>query len=213
MSRKGIETEAKILEVLALNKETAQYDVPEKIGVHYTTVLRQLKQLKKLGKVKVVRTEASEKGGKDKKIYSLTFLGMVQVFLNWNNKEVELKDVIKIAESYPDVGLLSFKKFPLFKKAGLTSLFAEYIKKGVFRAFRKWMRIQEYLKAGLVEENLETVIDRSIITDSIIIDKNKEFREVCKNDSDLKQFIEVDFKRRRVEFNAYEDAKKSWNKI
>jgi len=176
-------------------------------NISETSFKRDLNALESAGYLK------SKRGPRNAKSYSLTFLGVVQIFLNWNNKKIETNEIIQIVDNYPDVGLLSFKKFPVFKKAGLESLAANYVAKGFFRAFRKWLTIQEYLKSGLVEENFETVIDRSIITDSIIIDKNKEFTEVCKNDSELKHFIEVDFKRRRMEFNAYEDAKNSWETI
>lgn len=210
MSKSEIKTEEKILEFLALNKEMSQYDLTHEIGVDYTSILRQLKKLEDEDKVKVLRTERSNEEGKTKKIYSLTFLGVVQLFLNWNNKDVETIDVVSVAKNYPNIGLLSFKKFPVFKKAGLEYLFGEYIKKGFLRAFRKGITLQKFLKPRRTEENLETMIDRNILTDSVIIEKNTFFIEVCKNDPELKQFIEAEFERKMEDFYSYKNARELW---
>ncbi|MCW4003710.1 MAG: helix-turn-helix domain-containing protein [Candidatus Bathyarchaeota archaeon] len=71
------ETTNKILKVLAQNKEYAQYDLPDAVGKDYRTVLRHLKKLEKDGLVKVDRLEPAQKGGKEKKIYTLTLLGFI----------------------------------------------------------------------------------------------------------------------------------------
>ena len=212
MSRKGIETEAKILELLALNKGTSQYDIPDKIGVHYTTVLRQLKKLEN-EKMVTFKETGSMKKGKDKKIYSLTLEGLLKVVYNWNNKTVAGNDVVKIIEDYKDIGWLSFKKFELFKKAGFENELVQYIVDGFFRAFRNWLTFRDYIEAGISQLDIKNDIDSAIIVDSLIIKQNIKIAEVCKSDPEIRAFVDLDLKRRRVKYDAYLDAVRLWEDI
>lgn len=210
MSEIEVKTEEKILELLALNEKMPQNELIYDIGAEHNVILRQLEKLKDENKIKVVRTEKSELNEKTDKSYTLTFLGIVQVFQNWNNKNVETIDVASIAKNYQDIGLLSFKKFPVFKKAGLEYLIGKYIKKGFLSVFRRGINIQEYLKAGFEEENLKTIMDRSILVDSVIGDKNTFFIEVCKSDPELNQFIGAELARRMEYFYSCKNAKELW---
>jgi DNA-binding Lrp family transcriptional regulator len=211
LSESGVKAEEKILELLALNKEMPQNELIHETGVDQTVILRQVKKLKDENKIKVVRTERPELKEKTDKKYTLTFLGIVQVFINWNNKDVETIDVVSIAKNYQDIGLLSFKKLPVFKKAGLEYLIGEYIKKGFLHVFRNEITIQEEkFKAGFEEENLKTLIDRSILVDSVIGDKNTFFIEVCKSDPELNQFIGAELARRMEKFYSCKSATDLW---
>ena len=55
--------------------------MPKETNLSYRTILRTLKPLENEGLVKQIRTEPSTKGGKEKKIYSLTFKGTL-TYLN-----------------------------------------------------------------------------------------------------------------------------------
>lgn len=212
MSRKGIETEAKILKLLALNKGTSQYDIPDKIGVHYTTVLRQLKKLENEKKV-TFKEIGSMKKGKDKKIYSLTLEGLLEVFYNWNNKTIAGNDVLKIIEDYKNIGWLCFKKFHLFKEAGLQNEMVQYIVDGFFYMFRRWMRLQEYIKAGFEKLDPKIDIDRGILFDYLFIKQNMEIAKVCKSDLEINDFINAEFERRRKEFEAFKKVEQFWKDL
>jgi len=68
-----------VIEILFLmNKEgeIKQYDVSQKIGVSYRTLLRLLKRLSKLGYIKITKTEPSAKGGKHRLFWGLTSKGI-----------------------------------------------------------------------------------------------------------------------------------------
>lgn len=73
----SIQTSLKILKMLAQKRECAQYDMPKLIGKDYHTCLRHLRELENDGLVKLVRVEPAKKGGKDRKIYTLTLYGLL----------------------------------------------------------------------------------------------------------------------------------------
>jgi len=75
--RSGEETSLSILSILTENREYAQYDLPKEIKKDYRTVLRHLQALEKEGYIHLFRTEASEKGGKERKIYESTLNGLI----------------------------------------------------------------------------------------------------------------------------------------
>jgi len=70
-----IKPELKIIKALIKNPELGQYKMPKETRLSYRTILRTLKPLENQGIIKQVRSEPSKKGGKEKKIYSLTFKG------------------------------------------------------------------------------------------------------------------------------------------
>lgn len=80
-TKKTIEPKLRIINAFAKSTELEQYRMPKKTGLSYRTILRTLKPLESKGFVKQVRTEPSEKGGKEKKIYGLTFKGAL-TYLN-----------------------------------------------------------------------------------------------------------------------------------
>jgi DNA-binding PadR family transcriptional regulator len=113
-----------ILTVLLKNKEMAQFDIPNEVGKHYTTILRQLRKLEKRKLVKVARRERSKKKGKDKKIYTLTPAGVCSILITSNllydNPEAIAKDW---GHLFPIL-----KKLPLFQKYGVKHYLLKNIK-------------------------------------------------------------------------------------
>ena len=76
-----IKPELKIIKALIKNPELGQYKMPKETKLSYRTILRTLKPLENEGIIKQTRTEPSKKGGKEKKIYCLTFKGTL-TYLN-----------------------------------------------------------------------------------------------------------------------------------
>jgi hypothetical protein len=79
--RSSEETSLCILSVLAENREYAQYDLHKhkEIEKDYHTVLRHLQALEKDKQIRFVRTEPGQKCGKERKIYEITFSGLILV--------------------------------------------------------------------------------------------------------------------------------------
>jgi len=68
---------AKIIQTIAKKGELGQYKMKDETNLSYRTILRTLKPLEQDGYITLLRTEPSKKGGKEKKIYSLTFKGLL----------------------------------------------------------------------------------------------------------------------------------------
>jgi len=141
MKRKtNIKPALKLLSLLANHKEYPQYEMPKATNISYRTILRYLKPLEKQGYIRVARTEPSEKGGKDKKFYEITFLGLVNVLAKQENI---YKDIDKVAQTHSDFLPLVFGKWKFFEESGLKKTIVEHIKlasmtlnSDVFWAFR-----------------------------------------------------------------------------
>jgi DNA-binding MarR family transcriptional regulator len=138
----NVSPKMKILEVLATNKEFKQYSLPKATGFSYRTILRALKPMEKAGWIRLVRTEASEKGGKEKKIYTLTLKGLMNIFgvIDLSKfREPKLSEWIdKAAENSGYLLPLVLGKWHYYKTRGLEVEFME--------AFQ-WV-LWHYLKLG-----------------------------------------------------------------
>ena len=95
LSDRGNETSIKICSVLAANNVMSQYNIPVEVGKHQTTVLRQLRKLEKQGIVELVRTEKSAKKGKDRKIFALTFKGMLGYLATFKKKPEKIVGILE----------------------------------------------------------------------------------------------------------------------
>jgi len=102
----GLRARAKILEVLALNEEFAQYDLPKKVDRKYRQVIRCLHDLRDKHLIYLKRTEQSEKGGKEKNIWAITFYGLAEILALLNDKEID-----RAAEIHDDKWLV-FAEWP-----------------------------------------------------------------------------------------------------
>lgn len=120
MPKQRINTQRAILWALALGKEISQYDLPEHIGKHYSTVLRRLKDLETMFLVKVDREERSRKRGKDKKIYTLILFGLIEVL---KDREAFVA-IEKISENWSELLPLILGKWRFFKAQGCEKIIA-----------------------------------------------------------------------------------------
>jgi len=118
MYTRSRDTNMKILGILALEGECCQYNLPKKLGKSYRTILRRVQDLEMNKLIKIIRTERSAKKGKERKIYSLTFRGLIEfLFLLFKNtpktpeedkRWLTIKHVVKNFNQYDD--------YPLFKQ-------------------------------------------------------------------------------------------------
>jgi predicted transcriptional regulator len=103
-----IKPELKILAALAEHKEFEQYRLPKETGISYRTVLRFLRPMEQWGWVRLVRTEASTKGGKEKKVYALAPRGLAIALMI-------SKDMDNIIKKQSDILPLVLGKWDYFK--------------------------------------------------------------------------------------------------
>lgn len=108
----ALKTELRILGVLAEHKECEQYRLPKETNLSYRTILRLLKSLELMKWIRLIRTEASAKGGKEKKIYALTLRGLAIVLMTSN-------DMQKVIKKQGDALPLVLGKWEYFKSVGL----------------------------------------------------------------------------------------------
>jgi len=122
------ETSYAILAVIVDNKEFAQYDMPKAVGKDYRTVIRHLHDLERLELVKF-RTEAAMKGGKDRKIYSLTHKGLLfllKTFLAIADSAQEVEKGLDVfAENHQELLPLVFGKWQFYAEHGVKDLIVQ----------------------------------------------------------------------------------------
>ncbi len=140
--KRWIQTDLDILEALAEKGDASQYEVTKIIDKDYHTVFEHFKKLKmeKHKYIQQIRTEASEKGGKDKHIYSLTIEGLLfyLIFRGVNNK------IEKIAYNQKSLWSLVFGKWEHICKTGNKERAIKNLR-DVFESFRSFARIQEFM--------------------------------------------------------------------
>ena len=78
----------KILELLALEGETAQAEMPEIIGCSYRTVLRELKKLENALLIRHSGYRRKKKKGPEQMVWTLTFNGIL-CLIRWNPEKAE----------------------------------------------------------------------------------------------------------------------------
>jgi hypothetical protein len=119
----------KILRILAINKELGQYKLDYETKLSYRTVLRSLKPMENIGLIRLVRTEPSEKGGKEKKIYALTLKGLMNILGASDLSNIKEPNVSQwfdqVAEKSGYLLPLVLGKWLHFKNAGLEGEFAQ----------------------------------------------------------------------------------------
>ena len=124
MKKNGLSTTHKILKLLALQREKAQYDIPEELKIHYSTVFRQLKKLEKKNLVKVVRTEEARKRGKDKKFFGLTLLGWLTCY---GQNILTIEHISNLIVTFKEEIPLVLGKWDYFKKEGVEHIAEKHL--------------------------------------------------------------------------------------
>lgn len=202
--RSGKETEKKIINILLQKKEYAQYDLPKAVGKDYRTVLRHLKALEESGMIFLTRKEKSQKGGKDKKFFGLTFKGVINSLLNPENH----KKLPEIISKYP-YWCLTFKKWKLFQETGLDEFLLPHIELGLLNILEVLVYSQKLLnKKFLITKETHKLFDTMFLFVPLQTTKNKKLAQVLQSDPDLRKFIDEMF---RQQLNDFEDLQKSKN--
>jgi DNA-binding PadR family transcriptional regulator len=111
-----VKPEMEILFVLAEHSEFEQYKLPKETGISYRTILRSLKLMEKADWIRLVRTEASEKGGKERNIFSITLAGLILVL---HEREPLWGQIDKIAKQHTEKLSLIFGKWGFFQENGI----------------------------------------------------------------------------------------------
>jgi hypothetical protein len=116
-----VKPEIKILEALMFNTELEQYHMPKKTKLSYRTILRILCPMKKVEYIRLVRTEPSKKGGKEKKIYAITLIGLLR-YLSSTVEKLGESEFDVIAAAHPDLLPLIFGKWDFFNKNNVKNI-------------------------------------------------------------------------------------------
>jgi len=96
MNTKRIEKTLELLPILALKGHAHQNELAKLARLSSLTVLGQLRFLENAGLVSAVRTEPNSKQQKEEQIWSLTFLGLLQVLSTDNLTESDFDQMAKI---------------------------------------------------------------------------------------------------------------------
>ena len=123
-TQKMIDTDYKILKTLALEGEADLEALAQKVGKHYTSIMRRLKFLEKeYNAVYVSRLETTPRKGRERKIYNLTLTGLFLLL----GLRSSWKYIDQIAEKQQDK-LLIFKKWNFLAKRGLRNYVVDTLK-------------------------------------------------------------------------------------
>jgi DNA-binding PadR family transcriptional regulator len=199
-----------ILNHIAKKGEAYQSEMDSDLGVTYRTLIRQLHFLKRLGLIRVVRTEPSSKKGKEKNIYGLTVKGLYTLLAS---NLGQIANMERIFENSPHL-LLTFEKWHLFKKAGLTDKIFSYIRDAALSmAGYQGMVTVLGANARLKDDKvLRFQLDYSILYAPLFGENEprEKLAEIYKNDVDLSRFIAECFKVDEEEHNKYLRVKELW---
>ena len=207
---KLLNPQKKILLTLAIHKEFEQYKMGEKTGFNYRTILRNLKPLEKMKMINH-RKEPSAKGGKDKKIYKLTFKGLMHILpmpKPWKDEKI-LKKVIT---THSDK-LLTFKKWDLFKKNNLEKDMIGFLANAFLKIIRTnraydLRGLQSYYES---EAKWKEATDALILFPPLFLEHNEIFIKVFKQDEELTEFIDSLIKKQEKEYLAFLGLKEQWS--
>ena len=200
MSRKkDVNSQLKIMKVLAEHKEFEQFKMKNETGLTYKTIIQHLKTLTNY-KVITFRTEPSKKGGKDKKIYRITFRGLWAILSELDLEGSEGKKKLEqIIQRFPEF-LLFFKKWPLFVEAGIQNKMLDFfipilryswiqyfdMVKLVFSRKRK--HLKEFTEA--LDADISENLDSLILVGSLYVPEMKEvLKPIVLSDQELTSFV------------------------
>jgi hypothetical protein len=113
--RSSEKTIINLLTTIAENNEFAQYDMKKAIGKNYRTVLRYIPKLESCNLIQLSRTENSKKKGKDRKIYTITLLGIIELLKTKVRQTADFVELTnKMAALHPELLPLVFGKWQLY---------------------------------------------------------------------------------------------------
>jgi DNA-binding PadR family transcriptional regulator len=185
LSRKNdITSITKILSLLATHPEVYQSEIEGKTKLSNKTIIENLKRLES-NKLVTHRTEPSSMGGKDKKIWRITYQGIASVLKNAKS----VNEVTVIAKKHPDL-LLVFKKWDLLEKTGVLDLVWNELKLSLDLQF---VDDNEQL-ASMGKTYLPNKLDDALFYALVQAlqsgaDENDPFVILCKTDEEIKAFL------------------------
>ena len=205
-----------ILFTLATHREMEQYKMPKETDLSYRTILRKLKILehKNVQQIKLLRTEPSEKGGKEKKIYAITLIGMLHVLKEHPGVAKDFDAVEKMIRGHPDM-LLTFEKWPFFEKHGQEKAVLTYLGLALLDFFAE-TAISMLSGRRLEFRNMNEMrdyIDSHTLLGSSDDRLRLEFLRTCKEDENLRNFIDKQLALRIENFKKVEADKVKWDKL
>ena len=203
----------KILSVLAKNREFEQYKLPKATGLSYRTILRKLGPMEKNGVIKLVRKEPSEKGGKEKKIYAITFRGLWYYLIELvAEKPYGKKQIEKIASTFPEM-LLTFKKWNLFVEAKIKDQMIDVLIAGLrdrYAHFYDMLRLfstheiprEEMIElAEALERDTIRNLDKLVIVGSLQIPQLRDvLKQIYLKDKELMNFVLESLEKAKAEY-------------
>jgi hypothetical protein len=192
----------KVAEFLAINPEKNKYQIAKETGLSYSRVHESIEGSKKeknpgLEKLGFVKAKVSEKtrAGLDKKTYTLTLKGLVNVL--YYRKDVWNK-IDTVISQYESLGPLTFRKWNHFVKAGARKFLISRLENTV-RAAALLDYVSPERRYG---KEAVMVIDRSVLTmepllaiQSVSIEKAVSKKEISawiralSTDSELASYV------------------------
>jgi hypothetical protein len=197
-----------ILKLLAEHKEFEQYKMKKAISISYKTIIENLKRLEHESLVKY-RTEKSNRGGKEKKIYSITFKGLIHSLINSGSTE----GIEKIAKVHSD-RLLTFSKFSLFEDSELKG---KLVKNIMGALLSEIVGSKNYSSIGLSltyksEKEWRDIIDALVLVNPILNgDYDDAYVKVCKGDGELNDFITESLAKIAKRLGSQLEMIQNWN--
>jgi len=195
-----------ILTFLAQVPEYPQYDLPkglEKIGItkSYRTIFRHINKLEEMGLVRLVRTEPSAKGGKERKIYSITRGGLLHVlpiFLILKEDFARLLD--SVAKNHGNLFPNLLGKWQFWEREGRKDVILSRMERGLRRLmdalpFFKIHEMMPYFEENVEQINVVTeALYEQLFTNIVLFSEEwetvgqfLEFLNILKKDEDLRQ--------------------------
>jgi hypothetical protein len=211
---KAIATHAQPSKNTLYDSEFPQGQLKDLVKVSQKTVVDTLVKLENFGYIKLSRKEHSNKGGKDKKFYTLTFSGFIHALLSTPAEQRE-----KILRKFPSM-LLIARKLPLFAfnvKTIALGLLDTALSQELLNTFR-------YRNIGVKltypsDQAWRHELDSSVIMGLLIggpvffKDDYRDFLKLCRNDKGLYSFVQSVLEQEIKEYDATKNFKEVWEKV
>ena len=160
----------------------------------------------------MIRTEHEKnKRGKPRNVWQITFKGLLEAFKQFKEKD-DVESIKIMIENFPNLSI-TFKKWGLFKEAGLEHRMLLYLMTGINATLRAWA-LDELLGTQAEEgENYRETIDGNIIYSSLFASHDKNIAKIIKQDSELNQLMKKMLKYHKEQHDRTEAFEKWWKKI
>jgi DNA-binding PadR family transcriptional regulator len=213
LTRTDKQSTQKILDLLSNHREYAQTPMEKEAHLSNKTVIQSLRTLKKRGLI-INRSEHSKLGGKDKKIWRLTYKGLFLVLSNNLNDALKIE---KILAKHSEM-LLFAQKLDMFQAIGVKAPVID-----AFRAVLIEMNRTFFIdQIGINEpyppdEEIQIMFDEAIFQTLLIKElgpgKMGPFLTECKKDERLSNFYSHTFKTKAKQYENWLVLKRVWEEI